>query len=172
MPHIAGPATESLCQGAPQERRGAAGPLPQCAEFEHAPLGWITRERDNQTMAECEVADREGLRRLEDSLWRPETRFDRDYMERILAADFVEFGRSGRVYSRDDILELPSRAIDARLRDFAVQAIGRDVALVTYVSAVSRDDGTIELGNRSSIWTRDRDRWQLRFHQGTPTLNS
>jgi len=74
--------------------------------------------------------------------------------------------------SRADILELPGRAIEARVRDFAVQATSSDVALVTYVSEVRRDDGTIELGNRNSIWTRGPESWQLRFHQGTPILDS
>ena len=123
-------------------------------------------------MTEPTVGDYEQLRLLEDSLWRAETRFDRDYMERILAPDFFEFGRSGRVYSRADVLAVPGQAIKARLRGFAVQPTSSDVALVTYVSEVRRDDGTVELGNRSSIWTRGPDNWQLRFHQGTPVLNA
>jgi hypothetical protein len=117
-----------------------------------------------------QLTDPEDLRLLEESLWRTETRFDRDYMERILASDFVEFGRSGRVYSRAAILALPRQPIEARLRDFAVRAAGSDLALVTYVSEVRREDGTVELGNRSSLWGRVADGWQLRFHQGTPVL--
>jgi len=119
-------------------------------------------------MAELAVGDYEQLRLLEGSLWRAETRFDRDYMERILAAGFSEFGRSGRVYSRADTLAVPGGAIEAHLRDVAVQAIRSDVALVTDVSEVRGDDGAVEVGNRSSIWVRELDDWQLRFHQGTP----
>ena len=119
-------------------------------------------------MAELAVAEYEQLRLLEGSLWRAETRFDLDYMERILAPDFSEFGRSGRIYSRADTLAVPGGAIEAHLREVAVQPIRSDVALVTYVSEVRRDDGTVEVGNRSSIWVREQDDWQLRFHQGTP----
>ena len=43
------------------------------------------------------------LRGLEESLWRAETRFDRKYMDAVLAPDFAEFGRSGRRYDRDAI---------------------------------------------------------------------
>ena len=44
------------------------------------------------------------LTRLEESLWRTETRFDIELMDRTLAADFVEFGRSGRRYDREGVL--------------------------------------------------------------------
>ena len=46
--------------------------------------------------------DRETLERLEEELWREETRFDMQRMEEVLAADFFEFGRSGRFYRRED----------------------------------------------------------------------
>lgn len=42
----------------------------------------------------------ETLRQLEESLWRAETRFDSVSMDRLLATDYFEFGRSGKVYSR------------------------------------------------------------------------
>lgn len=40
----------------------------------------VTRKRHNWAMAELAVGEYEQLRLLEDSLWRAETRFDRDYM--------------------------------------------------------------------------------------------
>ncbi|MCB1181769.1 MAG: hypothetical protein KDK55_07125 [Chlamydiia bacterium] len=40
--------------------------------------------------------EKETLRKLEESLWIASTRFDFNYMNRILAHDFFEFGRSGR----------------------------------------------------------------------------
>ena len=117
-------------------------------------------------MSDLPSADRQDLARLEESLWRAETRFDRDHMEHVLAADFVEFGRSGRVHSRDDILAAPPGEISTALRDLVVRSLATDVALVTYVSEVPEEgDG---VGNRSSIWTRTNGEWRLRFHQGTP----
>jgi hypothetical protein len=41
--------------------------------------------------------DVETLTRLEESLWQAETRYDPFLMDRVLADDFFEFGRSGRV---------------------------------------------------------------------------
>lgn len=111
------------------------------------------------------------LRSLEESLWRPETRFDKALMEQVFAPDFFEFGRSGRTYSRDDLLFDPSdrRPILATLPlpEFHVRHLSEDVVQVTYVSEVV-EDGTLFRGNRSSIWSRTSDGWQLRFHQGTP----
>ena len=104
---------------------------------------------------------------LEWALWRAETRFDPEFMERTLAADFREFGRSGRVYERADTLAVSGDSIEAELRDFQLAMLADDVALMTYVSEVRH--GVLDLANRTSIWVRRDGRWQLRFHQGTPT---
>ena len=112
--------------------------------------------------------DHDQLKHLEESLWRSETRFDREYMNQVLAPDFFEFGRSGRVYKREETLEVPSQPIDARLplAKFDVRLIAADVALVTYVSEVSY--GKVkEVANRSSLWSRYPSGWKIRFHQGT-----
>lgn len=106
---------------------------------------------------------------LEESLWRAETRFDEQYMRRVLSADFREFGRSGRRYDRDSILEIgePGDQIHARLPllDLQVSLLAPHVVLVTYVSEVMYDG--VQRANRSSIWVREADSWRLRFHQGT-----
>jgi hypothetical protein len=113
--------------------------------------------------------EQDQLRLLEESLWRGETRFNRDHMNELLAPDFLEFGRSGRVYRREDILDVPPQPIDATLPlpKFAVQPITADVVLVTYVSEVTY--GAVkEVANRSSLWSRHPGGWRIRFHQGTP----
>lgn len=112
--------------------------------------------------------DMEELRALEESLWQAETRFDRAYMEKVLAPDFFEFGRSGRSYSREETLSAAGHEINARLplRDFRVTAVREGVALVTYVSEVTYE--TLQIGNRSSLWVKTPAGWQLKFHQGTP----
>ena len=111
----------------------------------------------------------EVLRSLEESLWRAETRFDRVLMESTFASDFYEIGRSGRIHSRQACLEAARQPIDALLPlpNFAVRILSPDVVQVTYSSHV-RYDGILEEGQRSSIWSRDGERWLLRFHQGTP----
>ena len=112
----------------------------------------------------------DALYQLEESLWRGETRFDDALMDRIFADDFIEFGRSGKTYSRAEMFFGTSglTEIDATLplRDFSARFLSDDIAQTTYVSAVRYGDD-VEQANRSSIWGRDGDAWKLRFHQGT-----
>ena len=114
---------------------------------------------------ELSEQDRQTLERLEEGLWRAETRFDRAWMERILAPGFFEFGRSGRVYNREDTLGITARPIDARLplADFDVRLLSPDSAQVTYTS-VETYKGEEQVANRSSLWSRTEHGWQLLFH--------
>lgn len=116
--------------------------------------------------------DQRVLTRLEEAMWREETRFDRAFMERALASDFFEFGRSGRTYTRQQILDLPREPIDAQLplQDLQLRLLGANTAQVTYNSVVRYQD-VVEFGRRSSIWSKAGDSWVLRFHQGTPYVS-
>lgn len=114
--------------------------------------------------------DIEEIQKLEESLWRTETRFDLNYMERILAPDFFEFGRSGRIYQRNDTLHgARPQVINAKipLKNFKITTISDNTCLVTYISEVMYEG--LEVGNRSSIWSKTEKGWQIRFHQGTVT---
>lgn len=114
-------------------------------------------------------ADRAQLVHLEECMWRTETRFDLAFMERTLAPDFFEFGRSGRAWTREQILDMAGRPIDAvlPLPNLKVRLLDADTAQLTYESQV-RFDGMVEHAHRSSIWSRTAEGWRLRFHQGTP----
>ncbi len=113
--------------------------------------------------------DRKILEHLEEELWIAETRFDIYRMNELIADDFFEFGRSGRIYQRQDILAIDYQKIDAilPLPEFHVRLLDESTAQVTYDSAV-KYDGVIEYAHRSSIWSRTTSGWVLRFHQGTP----
>jgi hypothetical protein len=120
-------------------------------------------------VSELSEEDRSVLIRLEEAMWREETRFDKSFMERALAPDFFEFGRSGRTYTRQQILDFPREPIAAQLplENFRVRLLDANTAQLTYNSKV-RNQGVVEFGRRSSIWSRSGDTWVLRFHQGTP----
>lgn len=107
------------------------------------------------------------LKKLEESLWISQTRFDTTYMDNILGKDFFEFGRSGRIYSRSETLSHPKQEIFAKipLENFKVHHIDFNTKQVTYISEV----GVEKLrANRSSIWVNNEGSWKLIFHQGTP----
>ena len=113
--------------------------------------------------------DRDLLSHLEESLWRPKTRFDRTYMESVFANDFFEFGRSGKIYTRTACLdEVERQEIHAKfpLEKFKVHFVSTDTALVTYISEIR--EKTVLRANRSSLWVKIDGKWKLRFHQGTP----
>lgn len=108
------------------------------------------------------------LSALEHTLWRTDTRYDRTQMDATFAPDFQEFGRSGRRYTREDLLPNgEAEAIDATLHALTITDLSDTLALVTYLSELRRQTQT-EWANRSSLWDRTSGRWQLRFHQGTP----
>jgi len=113
--------------------------------------------------------DRRELTRLEEAMWREETRFDIGFMEKHLAYDFFEFGRSGRTYTRAQSLAAPRQPMDAvlPLPDLNIRMLNHDTAQLTYFSAVTYD-GVVEHSRRSSIWSRTAQGWIMRFHQGTP----
>lgn len=91
----------------------------------------------------------------------------------LLADDFREFGRSGKVWTKATILpELAGDSIaDAfHISDFKVQRLSDSIALVTYLAHRTFENEPDMLTNRSSIWRRDMDNdWRMVFHQGTPT---
>ncbi len=53
------------------------------------------------------------LKTREEGLWQSKFRFDIQWMEQVLAADFFEYGRSGRIYQRQDTLNIPYQEIVA-----------------------------------------------------------
>jgi hypothetical protein len=112
------------------------------------------------------------LRRSEETLLDPAVRRNRAQVERLLAEDFLEFGSSGRVWTRDQIFDLLAMETYTpfTIEDFACARLSEDVALVTY-RAVHKDaqSGDEIASLRSSIWTKKQGIWRLRFHQGTRT---
>lgn len=113
--------------------------------------------------------DRLEITRLEEAMWRGETRFDLMFQETRFAPDFFEFGRSGRVYSRKQIILSEAGEIQAKLplENLSIRLLDENTAHVTYNSHVEYN-GVVEHARRSSIWSRGEEGWVMRFHQGTP----
>jgi hypothetical protein len=113
--------------------------------------------------------DRIELTGLEEAMWRSATRFDPQFQNERFAEDFMEMGRSGRVYSREQVISLESREIRAvlPLHGLTLRALDESTAQLTYNSQVQYGE-VVEYARRSSIWSRTRRGWVMRFHQGTP----
>jgi hypothetical protein len=112
------------------------------------------------------------LRRAEEALLDPAVRRDRALVAQFLTDDFVEFGSSGRIFSRDQVLDLLAGEAPAPIHvtDFECALLAEDVALVTYGTSRTDALGGIQISSlRSSIWTKKPGGWRLRFDQGTRT---
>lgn len=99
--------------------------------------------------------------RREQLLLDPAVRSDAVQVGQLLHPDFLEFGRSGRVWDYQGMVEALSRdpSVTGTATDFALCQLSDDVVLLTYRTADAL---------RSSVWVRDGDAgWRLRFHQGT-----
>ncbi|MEQ8745786.1 DUF4440 domain-containing protein [Pyruvatibacter sp.] len=108
------------------------------------------------------------IRALEERLLSPEIRADADALNALLDDAFVEFGASGRVHTKADVIDWLAAAKDDGRRftmhgDFAARLLSPDIALATYTVS----DGPSR-SLRSSIWTRRGGAWRLTFNQGTP----
>ncbi len=95
----------------------------------------------------------------------PNVRAQPGALERVLHADFLEIGRSGRVFNRDQMIAALAAepAMAGEPQDMEVDELAYGNALVTY---------QLEGVRRSSIWVREAGRWQIRFHQATPIAMS
>ena len=117
----------------------------------------------------------ENLRGLEELLARPDVRRSPGELARLIADDFREFGSSGRIFDKQQILEALQKQApcELSLRDFGAVLLAPNVALVTYCGT-ARFSGstTASYSLRSSIWRRRDDQWEVVFHQGTPSLSN
>jgi hypothetical protein len=105
---------------------------------------------------------------LERRLLNPRVRSSKTDLDELIADDFIEFGRSGHVWTKNTILDSLSRAPPADIEIDSVQCrqISENAILITYRSRRVGEDQPAET-LRSSIWQRRGDGWQIIFHQGT-----
>ncbi|MGV7167045.1 nuclear transport factor 2 family protein [Xanthomonas citri] len=109
------------------------------------------------------------LRTLELRLLDPQQRADVQVLDALLDPAFVEFGTSGRRYTRSEViaaLRAPGVAAEYCAEDFECARLAPDLAQVRYRS-VDRRQGVELQALRSSLWRRNAAGWQLLFHQGT-----
>ncbi|WP_425590156.1 DUF4440 domain-containing protein [Guptibacillus hwajinpoensis] len=101
---------------------------------------------------------------LEKELLTPQIRENSLKLKSILAADFFEFGSSGTIWNKKDVIEGGLSQREMTLSDFDIHPLAEGVMLATYrVHDKTRNQKTL----RSSIWRKNEDQWQLYFHQGT-----
>jgi hypothetical protein len=135
----------------------------------------LTNRSEKSMMATTEHDDEAAtLRRLEEQLLDARVRASADQVAALIAHDFVEFGSSGVVYDKAEVVaalpeeHLKEPPVERTAHDFRVRMLAEGVALVTYRSVRCHPNGAEVQSLRSSIWTVIDGRWQMVFHQGTP----
>jgi hypothetical protein len=101
---------------------------------------------------------------LELRLQAPSTRSDSAATAELLSHDFREFGASGRIWNRAEIIaelaiETPHQTVN---NNFKCVQLSNELALLTYLCS-SPTRKTL----RSSLWRLEGDKWRIVFHQGT-----
>ena len=108
---------------------------------------------------------------LEKELHQFETRSNANRLSCLLSLDFLEYGSSGKVWTRDDILNRLQKE-DGKIKidssDFHGRRLSENSILVTYLSRKLDSTGGTSEFLRSSIWQKIDGDWKMVFHQGTP----
>ena len=105
---------------------------------------------------------------LELALLQPETRRDRDFLDRHIADDFEEIAASGRRFGKDEVLARLPLENDIHFETTGLQCrwIRADIALLNYDArrVAGADDVR---SRRTSLWRLEQGVWRMCFHQGT-----
>jgi ribonuclease HI len=145
----------------------SSAPAPSGPVSSAAPVSGAAPSSEPQLALFDELAmdesDEEIVLRQERALLTDAVRADVAELGVLLHPDFLEIGRSGRVWSRDDTALSPSGDRSAMVELVSLDRLSADAMLLVFRATDARGS-TI----RSSLWLRDGGRWRLRFHQGTP----
>lgn len=105
------------------------------------------------------------IKTAELELMTASTRHIPSRVQALLHEDFVEIGRSGRRWTRDEIIASLARLSDRSVPDvdeWAFASLSPSLVLVTYRVRTARGES-----RHSSIWEVSTEVPQMRFHQGT-----
>ncbi|OMG02707.1 DUF4440 domain-containing protein [Paenibacillus sp. FSL R7-0333] len=104
---------------------------------------------------------------LEEKLLTPEVRTSVKELSNLLAEDFFEIGSSGQIWRVKDRMDVNGiDVVRMQLSDFEIHPLSENIVLTTY-KIFNEDKQQHSL--RSSIWKYEHSKWQMVFHQGTPT---
>ena len=114
------------------------------------------------------------LRNLEVALHKFEVRTDRSKLETLLHDSFIEIGYSGKTYTYKSILNMLSNEEPSEFiiwsQDYEYIELTPNLIQLIYKQARMDKDGVLSrYAKRTSIWSKNKDRWQMKYHQATPT---
>ena len=116
------------------------------------------------SFVDAQPSDIEHVVALERSLLTDAVRADPSAVAALLHPDWYEIGRSGRLWTRPELLAAIGVLAEPVTVDVVqVDRLGEDAILLSWRSQ-GADGSTL----RTSLWVRSGGDWVQRFHQGTP----
>ena len=114
-------------------------------------------------LADDEPSDEERVVALERDLLTDAVRSDPSAVAALLHPDWIEIGRSGRLWTREEMLAVIAPLTEPVGLD--IVSVGRvdEATILLLWRAVTDHRSTL----RSSLWVRVAGDWRQRFHQGT-----
>ncbi len=106
--------------------------------------------------------DEEHVVAMERALLTDEVRSDRAAVAALLHPDWQEVGRSGRLWTRDDVLDEIGPIDPVGFEVVSTDRLRDDAILLLWRTSTD-ERSTL----RSTLWLRTGGQWQARFHQGT-----
>lgn len=124
----------------------------------------MLEDEPDPSFAAPREASLESVVDLERELLDPAVRADPLRAAELMHPEFQEIGASGRLWSRQEILEMlaDEQAPSMELEVLGLARLDTATALLTYRSASATGSAL-----RSSVWQHSDGQWRLRFHQGT-----
>jgi hypothetical protein len=114
---------------------------------------------------------KETIYQLEDKLQKPDVRKSVQELDDLISNDLIEFGSSGQIYTKKDVLiNLPvSPDIKFIMTDFRINILGENIVQSLFRTEKNNlKTGKITHSLRSSLWRNENGQWKMLFHQGTP----
>lgn len=107
---------------------------------------------------------------LERQLQTPKTRLSEKELTDLLSVDFIEYGSSGNIYSRDDIIDALAGEVDVNYTMWGFEMIQLSESLIQarYYTRTTEGGLLRNYALRSSVWKNENGVWRMTFHQGTP----
>ncbi|WP_432477608.1 RNase H family protein [Nocardioides sp. GXQ0305] len=122
-------------------------------------------DADLFSLGDDEPSDEDQVVALERSLLTDEVRSDPAAVAALLDPGWTEVGRSGRVWTREDLLASIGPLPDpVDLEVLGVERVADGVLLLRWRAVAGSGPTTL----RSSLWVRSPGGWRQRYHQGTP----
>jgi hypothetical protein len=104
---------------------------------------------------------------LESKMLKNEHREDQEFLNLVLSEDFTEFGTSGNMYTKSDVLNSKDLNISIiKVSDLKSKLINTGSYLVTYIAFKDKKKTF-----RSSIWRIEKEEPKLFFHQSSTLIS-